>query len=113
MDRHPHGLIELVVLHSLQGNTRDVSWNDLPPVIKKRAEMSFYSGSKDEAPVGKKDERSGAYRADDAYSIYGVSKDEGAVCVVRPDGYVGAIASLENTGKVGEYLSTWLQLRSN
>ena len=42
--------------------------------------------------------------ADDVYGIYGVNENKGAVVVVRPDGYVGCIASLADVAMVGEFL---------
>ena len=42
--------------------------------------------------------------AADVYGIYGVSEEKGAVVVVRPDGYVGCIAALDDVAMVGEFL---------
>ena len=41
---------------------------------------------------------------DDIYSIYGVAEHEGAIVVVRPDGYVGTVASLSKERDVEAYL---------
>ena len=41
---------------------------------------------------------------EDAYGVYGVSKERGAIAVVRPDGYVGCITSSEEVGRVEGYL---------
>lgn len=109
IDRHPEGLIHLVVLHCLALNTRDVSWEELPVVIKKYAEMSFHSAWDGEAPVGKQNVNRGAYRAEDTYRTFGVSRDQGAVCVVRPDGYVGVVTSLDQADVASQYLETWLR----
>ena len=51
---------------------------------KRQAEMRFYDGS----------------ALDDAYSIYGVDPAQGALVVVRPDGYVGVVACLGDVQKV-------------
>jgi len=40
----------------------------------------------------------------DAYKTYGVDPEKGALAVVRPDGYVGVIAGLGDTERIGEYL---------
>lgn len=50
--------------------------------------MRFYNGSTPE----------------DAYKIYGVDPTEGALIVVRPDGYVGIVARLDEAVQVDEYL---------
>lgn len=52
--------------------------------------MAFYSG----------------YEMDDVYGIYGVSPAEGAVVVVRPDGYIGVIAALGDVKRVESYLES-------
>jgi hypothetical protein len=41
---------------------------------------------------------------DDAYSIYGVNPAQGALVVVRPDGYVGVVACLGDVERAGGYL---------
>lgn len=63
-------------------------WQDLPGELKKHSEMSFYSG----------------YEIDDVYKIYGVDETRGALAVVRPDGYVGMVAALQDVKRVEEYL---------
>jgi phenol 2-monooxygenase len=40
-----------------------------------------------------------------AYTAYGVDLSSRALAVVRPDGYVGAIAKLEAMSRVDKYLS--------
>lgn len=111
MERYTGGFIELVVLHPIGTNTRDISWEALPRAIKKHAEMSFHSAWDAETPVGKEHIRKGVYKAEDAYAIFGVSKEQGAICVVRPDGYVGAVVSLEDVRRAERYLTMWLQPR--
>lgn len=46
----------------------------------------------------------GVSKKEDVYEVLGVSKDDGVVAVVRPDGYVGMMASLSKTGDVEDYL---------
>lgn len=67
---------------------RDFIWQDLPAELKRYSEMRFYSG----------------YEIDDVYGIYGVNPAKGAVAVVRPDGYVGVIATLGDVKKMEGYL---------
>ncbi|GAA5853834.1 hypothetical protein JCM8547_007467 [Rhodosporidiobolus lusitaniae] len=43
-----------------------------------------------------------------AYEAYGISKEEGAIVVVRPDQYVGLIVSLEDTSALDAYFSAFL-----
>ncbi|KAL6239506.1 hypothetical protein BDW75DRAFT_120505 [Aspergillus navahoensis] len=64
------------------------TWRDLPPALKERSEMRFYSGC----------------ALDDVYSVYGVDEREGAIAVVRPDGYVGVVAALDDVKAVEGYL---------
>ncbi len=68
-------------------------WKDIPDVVKTNAEMSFYNGTK----------------LENAYGIYGVSPEKGAVAVVRPDGYIGVIASLVETERLSNYLKGCLR----
>jgi phenol 2-monooxygenase len=63
-------------------------WVDVPSPVKEHSEMSFYSG----------------YEIDQVYSIYGVDPEKGALAIVRPDGYVGVIASLTDVGRAEHYL---------
>lgn len=80
----PAGLIDLVVFHSL---SRRFEWTDLPPVVKKLAEMRTY----------------GIAKTGDAYDTYGVSKDNGVIAIVRPDGYIGALVPLSIAEGVEDY----------
>ncbi|KAL1303744.1 hypothetical protein AAFC00_007087 [Neodothiora populina] len=73
---YPAGTIDLAIIHPPL--IRHFEWTDLPAEVKQHAEMRVYGTSKTE----------------DAYEVYGVSKEEGAVLVVRPDGYVGVMSSL-------------------
>jgi hypothetical protein len=47
---------------------------------------------------------SGYALADDVYKIYGVDESKGAIAVVRPDGYIGTIAALDDVERVEGYL---------
>jgi len=112
IDGFPPTIIRLSVIHALEKNIRGIQWNELPPVIKKRAEMRFHSARAGEAPEGHVGSKRKIFEAEDAYSIYGVDKQQGALVVVRPDGYVGALASLEDVARVGQYLSSLLRASS-
>lgn len=46
---------------------------------------------------------------EDTYKIYGVDTKKGAIAVVRPDGYIGTIAELKDTDRVGEFLKGCLR----
>lgn len=82
----PAGTVELVVLHPFL--ERSFEWVDIPGTVKKLAEMRFHG------PID-----------DSLYSTYGVDTNEGALVVVRPDGYVGVISSLVDVAQVDSYLS--------
>lgn len=89
--RFPPSLIEHIVIHPrLPG---DFTWKDLPKGLKEYSEMRFYSG----------------YELDDVYAIYGVDDSEGAVAVIRPDGYVGVVAGLDELQRVEAYLGQCLR----
>ncbi|OJI99218.1 hypothetical protein ASPVEDRAFT_125606 [Aspergillus versicolor CBS 583.65] len=85
--RFPATLIEQIILHPrLSG---ELTWESIPICLKEEAEMSLYSG----------------YELQDAYQIYGVDPAKGALVVVRPDGYVGVVAHLNDVGRVDAYLN--------
>jgi phenol 2-monooxygenase len=105
---HP-SMIQLSVLHSLDEQIRGKDWNELPPMIKKRAEMRFHSARPGETPAGPVGIRKeNALSADDVYGIFGVDRQKGAIVVLRPDGYVGSISALDDTRRVAEYIDTLL-----
>ncbi|KAL4917710.1 FAD binding domain-containing protein [Aspergillus aurantiobrunneus] len=87
----PPSVIEQVVIHPRLGNndSNSFTWRDLPRELKERSEMRFYSGYD---------------LSDDVYAIYGVDENQGALAVVRPDGYVGAVAALDDVQSVQGYL---------
>lgn len=45
---------------------------------------------------------------DDVYRVYGIAEHEGAVAIVRPDGYVGTIVHLEDVEQVSAFLQRCL-----
>lgn len=50
---------------------------------------------------------------DDAYTIYGVDPSRGVLLVVRPDGYVGVVASLNDVQRVDRYLKSCIRTVSD
>jgi len=48
-----------------------------------------------------------------AYSTYGIDRDGGAIVVVRPDGYVGIVGSLEDVGYLNTYFSGFMAQRTS
>ncbi|KAL4865805.1 hypothetical protein BDV12DRAFT_210905 [Aspergillus spectabilis] len=95
ISQFPTSVIEQVVIHPhLNKDTRTFMWRDLPAEIKRHSEMRFYSGYE---------------LADDVYKIYGVEEGQGALAVVRPDGYVGVVAGLDDVSAVEEYLGGLLR----
>lgn len=67
---------------------RRFEWIDLPAKLKQLAEMHTY----------------GIAKTEDIYEVYGILKDEGLVAVIRPDGYVGMVATLSSTEEAAAYL---------
>lgn len=86
----PKSVLEQIVIHPRL--SRDFIWHDIPAAVKQYSEMSFYSG----------------YQMDDVYGIYGVSPGEGVLAIVRPDGYIGIVASLGDGQRVRAYLESLL-----
>ncbi|GAB1204640.1 hypothetical protein APSETT445_003302 [Aspergillus pseudonomiae] len=74
----PASTLEQVVIHPRLNKT--FTWRNVPQELKKHSEMRFHSG----------------YDIDDVYKIYGVDPAQGALAVIRPDGYVGTIAALDD-----------------
>ncbi|BCS17739.1 putative phenol monooxygenase [Aspergillus puulaauensis] len=87
----PPSVIEQVVIHPRLPNTssKGFMWRDLPREIKEHSEMRFYSGYE---------------LSDDVFAVYGVEESKGALAVVRPDGYIGAVAALDDVESVKGYL---------
>ncbi|KAL4883951.1 FAD binding domain-containing protein [Aspergillus karnatakaensis] len=95
ISQFPSSVIEQTVIHpQLDKDTKTFMWRDLPAEIKKHSEMRFYSGYE---------------LSDDVYKIYGVDEAEGAITVVRPDGYVGVVAALDDVSTVEGYLGSVLR----
>ncbi|KAG9610187.1 putative phenol monooxygenase, partial [Aureobasidium melanogenum] len=89
MKSHPAGTLDLVILHPIKER---FEWTQIPSDVKRLAEMRTYGLSKKE----------------DAYDVYGISKEEGAIAIVRPDGYVGVLCRLSAPEIAGTYLKDCL-----
>ncbi|KAE8381496.1 FAD binding domain-containing protein [Aspergillus bertholletiae] len=87
IQQFPPSLIEQIIIHPQLPD--QVTWDNIPSCVKEQAEMSFYSG----------------YELDDAYQTYGVDPKQGALVVIRPDGYVGMVIHLSGICHVDAYLS--------
>jgi len=48
-----------------------------------------------------------------AYSTYGIDRNAGAIVAVRPDGYVGIVAPLEDVGCLNTYFAGFMTQRAN
>lgn len=89
--RFPPSLIEQIVLHPRL--PRVFTWRDVPHELKQHSEMQFYNG----------------YEKEDVYGVFGVDPKQGAVAVVRPDGYIGVVAELGYVKRVEGYLERCLK----
>ncbi|KAF9887950.1 hypothetical protein FE257_009472 [Aspergillus nanangensis] len=87
----PASILEQVVVHPRL--PKSFTWRDVPQELKKHSEMRFHSG----------------HEMDDVYKIYGVDSTKGALAVVRPDGYVGVVAALDDVKRVESYLEKCLR----
>ena len=47
-----------------------------------------------------------------AYSAYGIDRGAGAIVVVRPDGYVGIVAPVEDVGVLNTYFAGFMVQRA-
>jgi phenol 2-monooxygenase len=86
MPAFPADTVELVVVHPIR--TKRFEWTDIPSCVKQYAEMRLH-GMADE----------------EVYRIYGVAEEDGAVVIVRPDGYVGTVVALSDVERAKEYLA--------
>lgn len=48
-----------------------------------------------------------------AYATYGIDRRAGAIVVVRPDGYVGLVAPLEDVGVLNTYFASFMTQRTS
>ena len=103
IDCYEPSLLQVSILHCLPNSIRGIAWSCLPPIVKARAEMRFHSVRPDERPVGQDQNSRHEVAAEDAYGIYGVDPDKGALVAIRPDGYVGVVAALNDVQRLRSY----------
>lgn len=84
-------LVEEVILQPV-ADDRQFTWSDMPSVLKKQAEMRLHTASRQ------------------AYDIYCVSPESGAVALVRPDGIVCTTAKLEDVDEIRQMLQRVLRM---
>ncbi|PYH46041.1 putative phenol monooxygenase [Aspergillus saccharolyticus JOP 1030-1] len=87
LPKYPASVIEQIVIHPRLAR-EFFTWRDTPDELKQYSEMRFYSG----------------YELEDVYGVYGVDPAQGAMAVVRPDGYVGTVAALGDVWRVDGFL---------
>ncbi|PGH36618.1 hypothetical protein GX50_00480 [[Emmonsia] crescens] len=85
-NKFPPSILELVAIHPEL--KPDFLWDEVPTDLKKHAEMRFYDGS----------------ALQDVYATFGVPVDKGVIAVVRPDGYIGVLAALDDVQRIENYL---------
>ncbi len=44
------------------------------------------------------------------YDAYGIDRTEGALVVVRPDGYVAKVSSIEGVSELNAYFSSFMKI---
>lgn len=81
--RYPKGLLRPLFLYPDSIASRE--WMDLPQALRIQAEMNVYGASQE------------------VYNFYGVGKD-GALVVVRPDGFVGTMVGFNDVEGVQKYV---------
>lgn len=90
--KYPAGVVEIVALHLF--NNEDFEWTDIHPYFRSAIEMTFYASSLSEH----------------VYDVYGVDASQGALVVVRPDGYIGVVTVFSDTATIDSYLGRCLRL---
>jgi len=88
------------VVTVLQGNKNTVNYVDVPPVLRPHWSKVLL----DDTDVT-------GTRGGQIYERYGISRSKGALVVVRPDGYVGAIAPLDDLAALDVYFAGFMPSR--
>jgi hypothetical protein len=69
--------------------------------------MRFHSARPGETPNGQAGEsKLHTLGAEDAYGIFGAKREQGVIALVRPDGYIGMVAALQDVELVTKYLNS-------
>ncbi|RAH64696.1 uncharacterized protein BO66DRAFT_335711, partial [Aspergillus aculeatinus CBS 121060] len=93
LPQFPKDVVEQFVIYPPNRCPRN--WSDLPTSLKRHSEMRLYDG----------------LAVQDAYELFEVDVHQGALIVLRPDGYIGMIASLERHGLLQDYFTSCLRRR--
>ncbi|PSR71348.1 hypothetical protein PHLCEN_2v12777 [Hermanssonia centrifuga] len=86
------------VLSISSATKNKVNYTDLPVALRTHWSKVLLDDTDMFARVGGK-----------GYETYGIDPLRGAMVIVRPDGYVGMVASLENTATIGQYFSSFMK----
>ncbi|KZS94662.1 hypothetical protein SISNIDRAFT_452748 [Sistotremastrum niveocremeum HHB9708] len=78
----------------------DVNYTDLPAIFRTHWSKVFTDA-----------QEVAGLRGGMAYKSYGISKD-GAVVIVRPDGYIGKVTGIENVNSINQYFSSFMIMQS-
>ncbi|KAI0773261.1 FAD binding domain-containing protein [Trametes elegans] len=94
--RDPADVFEILAICAAK--KQDVNYTDLPPLFRQHWSKVFLDDTDMYAREG-----GGGYEA------YGIDAQEGAIVVVRPDGYVGIVAPLNALQDVNAYFSSFMR----
>lgn len=93
LPQFPNDVIEQFVIYPPNRCPRN--WSDLPTSLKCHSEMRLYDG----------------LAVQGAYELFEVDVHQGALIILRPDGYIGMIASLERHDLLQDYFTSCLRRR--
>ena len=87
-EAHKKGMLDLLTI--CKGSKEHFNWNRMPYVLRRHWTQVLLDDADVQGNGGK------------MYETYGIA-DEGALVVIRPDGYVGTVAPLTDVEKVNSY----------
>ncbi|RAH43105.1 uncharacterized protein BO95DRAFT_502709 [Aspergillus brunneoviolaceus CBS 621.78] len=93
LPQFPNDVVEQFVIYPPNRCPRN--WSDLPTSLKRHSEMRLYDG----------------LAVQGAYELFEVNVHQGALIILRPEGYIGMIASLERHGLLQDYFTSCLRRR--